>query len=107
MAENDRHQHLSRQSSRKCTFRDLIIDNESFSSRYFLARSPVMSTILQVKESPSSPESSNTTGNPSGNPSRSRQLWTRAVESVLEHEKTSPISTATNEPIGWYNLTKR
>lgn len=67
-----------------------------FHCRYFLARSPGM----QRKESPSSPVIPTSTGNPS----RSRQLWARAVESVLEQEKTSPT---TNEPIGWYNLTKR
>ena len=99
MAEDDRHQPLSRQSSRKCTLRDLIIDNEWFSSRYFLARSPVMSTMLQGKESSSSPESSNNTGNPSGNPSRSRQLWTRAVESVLEHEETSALLMSQSDDI--------
>ncbi|CAF1395348.1 unnamed protein product [Rotaria sp. Silwood1] len=61
----------------------------------------------------SSPSSPINTENLNSNLSRGHQLWNMGIENVLEHEETPPSSssivssTIGNEPIGWYNLTKR
>jgi hypothetical protein len=76
----------------------------------FLGRSQTPSSPQPRKSfsSPNSPLSKEKSG---GNPSRGRQLWNLAVESVIDHDQTTltPMtsSTAGNEPMGWYNLTKR
>ena len=48
-----------------------------------------------------------------GSSSRGRQLWNHAVVSILEQERvpiageSTSASASNNEPVGWYNLTKR
>ncbi|CAF1659958.1 unnamed protein product [Adineta ricciae] len=71
-------------------------------------------SFFQPRKSLSSPSSPIDKENLRGNSSRGRQLWNLAVESVLEHENsTNPSSISVNssasgnQPIGWYNLTKR
>ncbi|CAF0773294.1 unnamed protein product [Adineta steineri] len=94
MAENGHHPQIRRHSTRK-------------------VRSPAAALLMQPRKSLSSPSSPINKGNLTGNSSRSRHLWNLAVESVLENEKEIPKSTSmnsstvANEPIGWYNLTKR
>ncbi|CAF0847829.1 unnamed protein product [Adineta steineri] len=94
MAENGHHPQIRRHSTRK-------------------VRSPAAALLMQPRKSLSSPSSPINKGNLTGNSSRSRHLWNLAVESVLENEKEVPKSTSmnsstvANEPIGWYNLTKR
>jgi hypothetical protein len=113
MADNDDH-HIRRLSTQKCNFKKFcFLISIHYFYKFFLARLETMSSLPQPRISVSSPNSPINKGNTSDNPSRSRQLWNRAVESVLEHEKTTPTSismsssTAINEPIGWYNLTRR
>jgi len=112
MAENDEHQ-IRRHSTRKGKFENfLFIISIVCFWKIFLVRAQTAS-LLQPRKSLSSPSSPINQGNPSDNPSRSRHLWNLAVESVLDREKTTPTSISTtsstvgNEPIGWYNLTKR
>ncbi|CAF0761544.1 unnamed protein product [Adineta steineri] len=94
MAENGHHPQIRRHSTRK-------------------VRSQAAALLMQPRKSLSSPSSPINKGNLTGNSSRSRHLWNLAVESVLENEKEIPKSTSmnsstvANEPIGWYNLTKR
>jgi hypothetical protein len=78
----------------------------------YLAHSPITSHQISLS-SPNSPTSKNET-NSNNSLSRGRQLWNIAVDSVLDHEKTPPLtsssmvsSTVAHDPAGWYNLTKR
>ncbi|CAF1098274.1 unnamed protein product [Adineta steineri] len=88
-----------------------MADNNTTRNSFCKSRSPTNSYLLQQQTSLSPSNSPNNKGNNSL--SRGRQLWNIAIENVLEHEKTPPISLSLvssavdNEPIGWHNLTKR